>query len=77
MAFLHLVKVVHDVFEDKCQIGTRCSEAKHLYIDLNGLYDLRDISTSMNYKVENNQYNQEGIFQNNEKSSEIENKTQT
>ena len=27
MAFLHLVKVVRDVFEDKCQIGTRCNEA--------------------------------------------------
>ena len=30
MAFLHLVKVVRDMFEDKCQTLTRCSEAKLL-----------------------------------------------
>ena len=30
MAYLHLVKVVRDVPEDKCQILTRCSEAKLL-----------------------------------------------
>ena len=30
IAFLHLVKVVRDVFEDKCHIWTRCSEAKLL-----------------------------------------------
>ena len=46
MTFLHLVKVVRDVFEDKCQIWTRCSEAELLLVDLNGLHDLHDISTS-------------------------------
>ena len=46
MAFLHLVKIVRDVFENKCQIWTRCSEAKLFYADLNGLHDLHDISTS-------------------------------
>ena len=45
MAFLHLAKVVRDVFEDKCQIWTRCSEAKFLYVDLNDLHDLHNIST--------------------------------
>ena len=52
MAFLHLVKVVRDVFEDKCQIWTRCSEAKLLYVDLNGLHDLHDISTPGCYEGE-------------------------
>ena len=28
MAFSHLVKVVPDVLEDKCQMWTRCSDAK-------------------------------------------------
>ena len=28
IAFFHLVKIVRDVFEDKCRIWTRCSEAK-------------------------------------------------
>ena len=46
MAFLHLVKVVRDVFEDKCQIWTRYSEANLFKVDLNGLHDLHDISTS-------------------------------
>ena len=50
MAFLHLVRVVRDVFEDKCQIWTRCSEAKLSYVDLNGLHDLHDISTSGYYE---------------------------
>ena len=45
MTFLHLVKIVRDMFEDKCQIWTRCSEAKLLSVDLNGLHDLHDIST--------------------------------
>ena len=49
MAFLHLVKVVRYVFEDKCQIWTRCSKAKLLYVDLNGLHDMHDISTSGYY----------------------------
>ena len=52
MAFLYLVKVVRDVFEDKCQIWTRCSEAKRLKVDLNGLHDLHDISTSGYYEGE-------------------------
>ena len=52
MAFLHIVKVVHDVFEDKCQIWTWCSEAKLLYVDLNGLHDLHDISTFGYYEDE-------------------------
>ena len=52
MAFLHLVKVVRDVFEDKCQIWTWRSEAKLLYVDLNGLHDLHDISTSGYYEGE-------------------------
>ena len=43
MAFLHPVKVVRDVFEDKCQIWSRFSEAKVLQVDL---YGLHDISTS-------------------------------
>ena len=46
MVFLHLVKIVRDVFEDWYQIWTRCSEAKLLYVDLNGLHNLHDISTS-------------------------------
>ena len=46
LAFLHSVKVVRDVFEDKCQIWTRLSEAKLLLVDLNGLHDLHGISTS-------------------------------
>ena len=50
MAFLHRVKVVRDVFDDKCQIWTRCSEAKLLYVDLNGLHNLHDISTSGYYE---------------------------
>ena len=52
MAFLHLVKVVCDVFEDKCEIWTRCSEAKLLHVELNGLQDLHDISTSGYYEGE-------------------------
>ena len=52
MAFLHIVKVVRDVFEDKCQIRTRCSEAKLLKVELNGLHDLYDISTSGYYEGE-------------------------
>ena len=52
MAFLHLVKVVRDIFEDKCQILTRCSEAKLLYVDLNRLHGLHDISTSGYYEGE-------------------------
>ena len=52
MTFLHLVKVVRDVFEDKCQTWTRWSEAKHVYVDLNGLRDLHDISTSGYYEGE-------------------------
>ena len=50
MVFSHLVKVVCDVFEDKCQILTRFSEAKLLDVDLNGLLDLHDISTSGYYE---------------------------
>ena len=53
MTILHLVKVVRDVFEDKCQILTWCSEAKFLYVDLNSLHDLHDISTSGYYEGEN------------------------
>ena len=30
MTFVHLVKIVRDVFEDKCQIWTRLSDAKLL-----------------------------------------------
>ena len=45
MAFLHLVKVVRDVLGQ-----IRCSEAKLLYVDLNGLHDLHDISTSGYYE---------------------------
>ena len=52
MTFLHLVKVVHDVYLDKCQIWTRCSEAKLLNVYLHGLYDLYDISTSGYYEGE-------------------------
>ena len=62
MAFLHLVKVVRDVFEYKCQIWTLFSEAKLLYVDLNGLHDLRDISTSGYYEGDKNQYDRGGIF---------------
>ena len=46
MALLHLVKVVRDVFEDKYQIWIRLSEAKLSCVDLNGLHDLYDSSTS-------------------------------
>ena len=46
MAFLHLVKIVSDVFEDKCQIWTSVSDEKLLLVDLNGLHDLQDSSTS-------------------------------
>ena len=77
MAFLRLVKVVRDVFEEKCQIWTRCSEAKFLWVDLNGLHNLHDISTSGFYEGEKNYINRKEIFQNKEKSSEIDNKTQT
>ena len=77
MAFLHLVKVVRDGFEFKCQIWTLFGEAKLLKIDLNGSHDLRDITTSGYYKGDKNQYGREGIFQNNEKSSEIDHKTHT
>ena len=66
---------MRDVFGDKCQIWTRFSEAKLLYVDLNGLHDLHDISTSGYYVGEKNQYSLDGIIQNNEKSSEINNKT--
>ena len=52
MAFLHLVKVVRDIFTDKCQISTRSSDAKLLWVDLNGLHDLHDISTSGYYEGE-------------------------
>ena len=69
MAFLHLVKVVCDVFEYKCQIWTLFSEAKLCKVDFNGLHDLRDISTSWCYEGDKNQYGREGIFQNKEKSS--------
>ena len=44
LAFLLFVKVVHDVFEDKRQIWSRFSKAKLLYVDLNGLHDVHDIS---------------------------------
>ena len=54
MAFLHLVKVVRDIFEDKFQISTRCSEAKLLQVDLNHLHSLHDISTSGYYEGEKN-----------------------
>ena len=54
MAFLHLVKVVRDVFEVQCQIWTLCSEAKLLLVDLNGLYNLHDISTSGYHEGEKN-----------------------
>ena len=47
MAFLHFVKVVRDVFNDK-----RCSEAKLLQVYLNGFHDLHDISTSGYYEGE-------------------------
>ena len=77
MTFLHLVKVVLGVFEDKCQIWTRCSEAKILQVDLNGLQDLHDISTSGYYEGEKKLERSKGIFKNKEKSSEIDNKTQT
>ena len=77
MTFLHLVKVVRDVFEYKFQILTLFSEAKLLYIDLNGLHDLRDISTSGYYEGDKNQYGREEFFQHKEKSSEIDNKTHT
>ena len=73
MVFLHLVKVLRYVFEDKCQIWTRFSEAEIWLVDLNGLHDLYDISTSGYYEGEKNQYGREEIFQNNEKSSEIDN----
>ena len=45
MVFLYHVKVVRDVFEDKCQVWTRFSEAELWEVDLNGLHDLNDIST--------------------------------
>ena len=54
MALLYFVKVERDVFEDKCQIWTRCSEAKLFNVDLNGLHDLHDMSTSGYYEGENN-----------------------
>ena len=54
MALLHFVKVVRDIFEDKCQILTRCSEAKPLKVDLNRLHNLHDISTSGYYEGEKN-----------------------
>ena len=75
MAFLHLVKVARDVLDDKRQIGTRVSEAKLLKVYLNGLHDLHDISTFGYYECEKNYYNRKGIFQNKDKSSEIDNKT--
>ena len=52
MAFLHLTKVVRDVYEDKCQIWTRCSEAELLQVDLNSLHNLHDFSTSGYYEGE-------------------------
>ena len=64
-------------FWGQCQIWTLFSEAKLLCVDVNGLHDLRGISTSGYYEGDKNQYGREGIFQNNEKSSEIDNKTQT
>ena len=73
----NLVKVVRDVFEDKCQIWTRFSEAKFFLVDLNGLHDQHDICTSGYYKGDEIQYSWERIFQNNEKTSEIDNKTHT
>ena len=75
MAFLQLVKTVRDVFEYKCQIWTLFSEAKLLLVDFNGLHDLCDISTSSYYEGDKNHYSREGIFQNNEKSSAIDNTT--
>ena len=77
MAFLHIVKVVHDVFEDKCHIltsvqwyetfvgrfGRFARPARYLYFRV--LWRWK------------NQYGREGIFQNNENSSEIDNKTHT
>ena len=54
MVFLHPTKVVRDMFEDKCQIWTRCSEAELLQVDLNSLHDLHDISTSGYYEGEKN-----------------------
>ena len=62
MAFLHLVKVVRDVYEYKCQIWTLFSDAKHLSVDLNGLHDLRDISTFGYYEGGTNHYDREVIF---------------
>ena len=54
MAFLHLAKVLRDVFEDKCQIWTRFIEAKFLKVDVNGLHDLYDVSIPVIMKVKNN-----------------------
>ena len=51
MAFKHLVKVVRGVFEDKCKIKTRFSEAKPLSVDLDDLYDLHVRSTSRYFEV--------------------------
>ena len=48
-----------------------------LEVDLNSLHDLRDISTSWFHEGDKNQWGREVIFQNNEKSSEIDNKTHT
>ena len=44
MSFLHLLKGVRDVLEDRCQIWTRFIKAKRLQVDLNCLHDLHDIS---------------------------------
>ena len=77
MAFLHIVIVVRDVYEDTCQMWIRFSEAKLLLVVLNGLQDLHDISTSGCYESEINQYGREGIFKNSANSSEIDNKTHT
>ena len=60
MAFLHLVNNVRDVFEDKFRILTRCNEAKFFKVDLNGLRDMHDISTSGNYEGKKKQVQSKG-----------------
>ena len=66
---------VYILVEVSFYIWTRFSEAKLLYVVLNGLQDLHDSSTSGYNEVGKHQYGGEGIFQNNEKSSEVDNKT--
>ena len=75
MTFLHLVKVVRDVFRGQMLnlnpiqwSGTLVGRFERFARPVRYLY----FRVSWRWK---NQYDREGIFQNNEKSSEIDNKT--